>query len=88
MEKNFIFDNELFDEEPEEELEEEYEEEFEELNSRVQDINACLTETDFYPPSDNRVLESNVEDIDGGDNFADYCKEFFRMLKDEEYYDN
>ena len=31
---------------------------------------------------------SNVEDIDGGDNFADYCKEFFNMLDEEEYYDN
>ena len=37
---------------------------------------------------DNRVWKSNVEDIDGGDNFADYCKEFFEMLDEEEYYDN
>ena len=38
--------------------------------------------------SDDRVWTSNVEDIDDGDNFADYCKEFFRMLDEEEYYDN
>lgn len=47
-----------------------------------------LTENDLYPPCDNRVWESNVEDIDGGDSFADYCKEFFEMLDEEEYYDN
>lgn len=47
-----------------------------------------LTEQDFYPPSDDRVWISNVEDIEDGDNFADYCKEFFEMLDDEEYFDN
>ena len=47
----------------------------------------CLTEIDFYPPSDERYLESYVEDIYGGDNFADYCKEFFEMLEEEGYYD-
>ena len=46
-----------------------------------------LTEEDFYPPSDDRVLTSNVEDIEDGDNFADYCKEFFELLDDEEYFD-
>lgn len=46
-----------------------------------------LTEQDFYPPSDDRVLTSNVEDIEDGDNFADYCKEFFELLDDEEYFD-
>ena len=48
----------------------------------------CLTESDFYPPSDNRVWTTNVVDIDGGDNFADYCKEFFEMLNQEEYFEN
>lgn len=45
-------------------------------------------EQDFYSLSDDRVLTSNIEDIDGGDNFADYCKEFFKLLDEEEYYDN
>lgn len=48
----------------------------------------CLTDSDFYPPCDDRVWRSNVEDIDGGDNFADYCEEFFELLDEEEYYDN
>ena len=47
-----------------------------------------LTELDFYPPYDNRMLKSNVEDIVDGDNFADYCIEFFEMLYEEEYYND
>lgn len=50
--------------------------------------NSILTEQDFYPPSDDRVWTSNVEDIEDGDNFADYCKEFFDMLDEEECFDN
>ena len=46
-----------------------------------------LTEEDFYPPYDDRVLESYVEDIEGGDNFADYCKDIFELLEEEEYYE-
>ena len=49
--------------------------------------NRCLTEVDFYPPSDNRNLKSNVKDIVGGDNFADYCEYIFGVLEEEEYYD-
>ena len=48
----------------------------------------CLTEKDFYPPSDDRVWQSNIEDINGGDNFADYCQYIFNVLDEEEYYDN
>ena len=46
-----------------------------------------LTEIDFYPPTDNRVWQSHVEDIDGGDNFADYCEYIFEILEEENYYD-
>ena len=45
-------------------------------------------EEDFYYLSDNRVWTSIVEDIESGDNFADFCKEFFELLDEEEYYDN
>jgi hypothetical protein len=38
--------------------------------------------------SDDRVWESNVEDIDGGDNFADFCEEFFEILDEEEYWES
>lgn len=46
-----------------------------------------LSETDLYAPSDNRVLESYIEDIDGGDNFADYCEYIFKLYEEEGYYD-
>lgn len=48
----------------------------------------CITEEDFYQLSDDRVWTSNIEDVDGGDNFADYCEYIFRLYEEEEYYDN
>ncbi len=36
-----------------------------------------LTEEDFYPPEDLRLCESLVEDIDGGDCYADYVEYFW-----------
>lgn len=59
-----------------------------EQNFYTDDNRYYLTEEDFCSMSDDRLWTSNVEDIDGGDNFADYCQEFFRMLDEEEYYDN
>ena len=47
----------------------------------------CLTEESFYPPSDNRTWKSYVEDIDGGDNFANYCEYIFELLEEEGYYE-
>ena len=47
-----------------------------------------LSEKDFYPPEDTRVLRSGVNDIVGGDNFADYSESFFDMCDEEEYYDD
>lgn len=55
-----------------------------ELNKQNYD---CLTEQDFYPPSDNRYLKSYVKDINGGDNFADYCEYIFELLEEEGYYE-
>ena len=48
----------------------------------------CLTDRDFYPPCDDRVWKSNVEDIDDGDNFADYCEYIYAILDEEDYYEN
>lgn len=47
-----------------------------------------LTEQDFYPPYDNRTWKSNIEDVNDGDNFVDYCEEFFELLDEENYYEN
>ena len=52
------------------------------------DSDYCLTEEDFYPPADNRTWRSNVRDVRGGDNFADYCEYFFEMLAEEEYFES
>lgn len=57
-------------------------------NNILNKKSCVLTEQDFYPPSDNRVWTSNVEDIEDGDNFVDYCKEFFELLDEEDYYDD
>ena len=46
-----------------------------------------LTEDDFNQSFDDRVLESYIEDIDGGDNFADYCSYIFKLYEEEGYYD-
>lgn len=50
-----------------------------------------LLEIEGYEPDeqlyDNRYWKSYVEDIDGGDNFIDYCTYFFSILEEEGYYD-
>lgn len=51
-----------------------------------QDCN-YLTEESFYPPSDNRCLKSYIKDINGGDNFADYCEYIFELLEEEGHYE-
>lgn len=80
MEKEFVFEDELFDEE--------FDQESESQNSCSRDRDGYITEEDFYPPSDNRVWKSNIEDIDGGDNFADFCEDFFERLEEENYFNN
>ena len=47
-----------------------------------------LNEEDFYPPQDNRMLQSLIEDIFGGDNFFEYTKYIFDLHEEEEYYEN
>lgn len=47
-----------------------------------------ISEKDFYPPEDNRVLQSGVEDIVNGDNFMDYTKEYFKYCSSEGVYEN
>lgn len=42
-----------------------------------------LTEKDFYPPEDDRVYQSGVNDIVDGDNFEDYAKWFYDNYEDE-----
>ena len=50
--------------------------------------NVILTEKDFYTPSDDRVLQSYIEDVDGGDNFADYAHYIFDLYEEEDWYED
>lgn len=40
-----------------------------------------LTERDFYPPEDTRVYASSIDDIDDGDNFAEYAEYFWETYE-------
>ena len=46
-------------------------------------------ERDYYSPEeiDDRLYQSDVDDIDGGDNFADYARYFFNTYG-EDLFDN
>lgn len=57
-------------------------------NSHLTKDDFCLTESDFHPPSDNRVLKSNIYDIRGGDNFAEECEYIFNLFDKDGYYEN
>jgi hypothetical protein len=45
-----------------------------------------LNEQDSF--FDDRTWKSNVLDIYGGDNFADFCEEFFEMLDENDYWES
>lgn len=46
-----------------------------------------LSEEDFYPPSDDRVLKTYVEELYDGD-FAGYADYIFDLYESENYYEN
>lgn len=55
----------------------------------LEEQGCCLTEfDDLSVNTDDRAWKSYVEDIDGGDNFADFCEEFFEILDEEGYWEN
>lgn len=45
-----------------------------------------LNEQDSF--FDDRTWKSNVYDIVGGDNFADFCEDFFEMLDENDYWES
>lgn len=47
-----------------------------------------ISEEDFYPPDDKRILKSGVNDIMNGDNFEDYTEYFFGLCEEEEMYES
>lgn len=52
-------------------------------NKQQKQLNRILTEKDFYPPQDNRHWRSGVENIYGGDNFARFFKDYYRLFEEE-----
>lgn len=48
---------------------------------------SILNETDFYPPSDDRVLTTYVEEIYENE-FYEYSEEMFNLYEDEGFYEN
>ena len=48
----------------------------------------CLTDSDFYPPEDTRVLRSLVKDVYGGDTFAEFSEYIFDLYESEDCYEN
>ena len=51
--------------------------------NKLKTENPLLTQKDFYPPEDKRCLESGVEDIKDGDNFAEYAEYYFGIYSEE-----
>lgn len=44
-----------------------------------------LNERLFYPPEDNRLYRSGIDDIEGGDNYEDYVEWFWDEYENEIY---
>ena len=50
-------------------------------------LNGILREEDFYPPSDDRTLQTCVEELYDGD-FAEYSEYIFDLYESENFYEN
>lgn len=44
-----------------------------------------IRESDFYPPSDDRLHTFGIDDIDGEESYDDYVKWFWEEYEDEIY---
>lgn len=47
-----------------------------------------LTEEDFYPPSDDRILKAGIYQIKNDVSFKEYTEYIFDLYEREEYYEN
>lgn len=66
----------------------EYDYEYEIERQIFREENFVIDNRTWKSSSDNRIWKSNVLDIYGGDNFADFCEELFEMLDEEEYWES
>ena len=44
-----------------------------------------IDEYDFYPPEDDRLYCSGSDDVEGGDNYDDYVKWFWKEYENDIY---
>lgn len=44
-----------------------------------------LCDQSFYPPADDRLYSSGIDDVLGGDNFDDFVESFWELYEDEIY---
>lgn len=58
-----------------------------ELYDYLCEFEGCFDIEDDFEEIDDRYWKSGVEDIEGGDNFIDYCEYIFEILEEEGYYD-
>ena len=49
--------------------------------------NYILSEEDFYPPSDDRTLKTNIDELYDGE-FAEYTEYIFNLYESEDWYEN
>ena len=47
-----------------------------------------LKDSDFYPPSDNRVLRSYIRDVCKDNSFREYAEYIYDLYEEENYYEN
>ena len=52
------------------------------------DSTVYLTDSDFYPPSDDRVLRSYIRDVCEDNNFREYAEYIYDLYEEENYYEN
>lgn len=69
---------------------------YETQNKNKMSYNDELTEKDFYPPADNRMLHTyNIEDFEDEEEYIKYIKEFeeyteyiYDLYEEEGFYEN
>jgi hypothetical protein len=57
-----------------------------ELYDYLSDFEGCFDVENDYEEIDDRYWKSGIDDIEGGDNFIDYCEYIFDILEEEEYF--
>lgn len=51
--------------------------------SRIDKDSCVISESDFYPPEDNRQIHSNLRTVKGQSSFNEYLQEYIELGKEE-----